>query len=284
MELSRSSGREVRANARGSSRARRTRSTTARPSSVSEISRERRSAAHSRRVDEARSTSPSTDRDAAGSDSPRASAISLTECSAPSSSRNSIFTCENEESRSATIWNSSAEDVRFSRPTAEPESSESSCADTTFACTHEAKRIAGHVVRHEEHPRVTIILQVTSDSRRSTPTRRSSCRSRSGSARRSTNLRVGRARLRLGRRDHAATASCSRTRTSSAAGAGVCGVVHRRPQSWRVGRRRRSAVRPRACCARDVDAASRGHARRRGELRVGQLVVAIGNPHGFAAR
>src|SRR3954470_5882702 len=96
--------------------------------------------------------SPSTAREAAGSDRPRPAAVSFSECSPPSSSRNSIFTCENEESSSATIRNRSAEDRRFRCAHRGAMSSESCCVDATFACMHATIALLS---------RVTIIEQVT---------------------------------------------------------------------------------------------------------------------------
>src|SRR3954470_16004253 len=96
--------------------------------------------------------SPSTAREAAGSDRPRAVARSFSECSPPSSSRNSIFTWENEESSSATIRNRSAEDRRFRCAHRGAISSESCCVLATFACMH---------ARIGRLSRVTIIRQVT---------------------------------------------------------------------------------------------------------------------------
>ena len=63
--------------------------------------------------------------------------------------------------------------------------------------------------------------------------------------------------------------------------AGGARVVRRRPRAVLRGRRQRPAVGPRRAARRRARPRT-GRARRRRRLRVGQLVVAIGNPHGFA--
>src|SRR4051794_13403302 len=96
--------------------------------------------------------SPSTARGGAGGDRPRAGARAFSECSPPSSSRNSILTWGNEESSSATLRNRSAEDRRFRCAHRGAISSESCCVLATFACMH---------ARIGRLSRVTIIRQVT---------------------------------------------------------------------------------------------------------------------------
>ena len=94
--------------------------------------------------DESRWMSPSTAREAAGSDRPRWAAISLTECSPPSSSRNSIFTWVNELPSSVTTWNSAADERRFRCAHRGARASDSSCGGRNL-CLHACKYCTGRL-------------------------------------------------------------------------------------------------------------------------------------------
>src|SRR3954470_13113503 len=223
--------------------------------------------------------SPSTAREAAGSDRPRAVARSFSECSPPSSSRNSIFTWENEESSSATIRNRSAEDRRFRCAHRGAISSESCCVLATFACMH---------ARIGRLSRVTIIRQVTAWPSE-TEALDAYSRVVTGVA---EKLGPSVANLRISRRGrlagagsgvvitpdgflltcaHVVAGGRSRARASFTDGSDVeVSVVGADPLSDLAVLRADSARLP---------AAELGDA---AHLRVGQLVVAIGNPHGYA--
>src|SRR3954447_22583622 len=221
--------------------------------------------------------SPSTAREAAGSDRPRAVASSFNECSPPSSSRNSIFTWENEESSSATIRNRSAEDRRFRCAHRGAISSESCCVLATFACMH---------ARIGRLSRVTIIRQVTAWPSE-TEALDAYSRVVTGVA---EKLGPSVANLRISRRGrlagagsgvvitpdgflltcaHVVAGGRSRARASFTDGSQVeVEVIGADPLSD-LALLRASAK---------LTAAELGDA---ADLRVGQLVVAIGNPHGY---
>src|SRR3954470_1592904 len=222
--------------------------------------------------------SPSTAREAAGSDRPRPAAVSFSECSPPSSSRNSIFTCENEESSSATIRNRSAEDRRFKCAHRGAMSSESCCVVATFACMH---------ARIGRLSRVTIIGQVTAWPSE-TEALDAYSRVVTGVA---EKLGPSVANLRISRRGrlagagsgvvitpdgflltcaHVVAGGRSRARASFTDGSDVeVAVIGADPLSDLAVLRAHPARLPGAGLG---DAAA---------LRVGQLVVAIGNPHGY---
>src|SRR4051795_1663523 len=221
--------------------------------------------------------SPSTAREAAGSDRPRAVARSFNACSPPSSSRNSIFTWENEESSSATIRNRSAEDRRFRCAHRGAISSESCCVLATFACMH---------ARIGRLSRVTIIRQVTAWPSE-TEALDAYSRVVTGVA---EKLGPSVANLRISRRGrlagagsgvvitpdgflltcaHVVAGGRSRARASFPDGSQVeVEVIGADPLSD-LALLRASAK---------LTAAELGDA---ADLRVGQLVVAIGNPHGY---
>src|SRR3954449_7925823 len=222
--------------------------------------------------------SPSTAREAAGSDRPRAVERSFSECSPPSSSKNSIFTWENEESSSATIRNRSAEDRRFKCAHRGAISSESCCVLATFACMH---------ARIGRLSRVTIIGQVTAWPSE-TEALDAYSRVVTGVA---EKLGPSVANLRISRRGrlagagsgvvitpdgflltcaHVVAGGRSRARASFTDGSDVeVAVIGADPVSDLAVLRADSARLP---AAELGDAAA---------LRVGQLVVAIGNPHGY---
>src|SRR4051812_14932065 len=222
--------------------------------------------------------SPSTAREAAGSDRPRAVARSFSECSPPSSSRNSIFTWENEESSSATIRNRSAEDRRFRCAPRGAISSENCCVLATFACMH---------ARIGRLSRGTIIRQVTAWPSE-TEALDAYSRVVTGVA---EKLGPSVANLRISRRGrlagagsgvvitpdgflltcaHVVAGGRSRARASFTDGSDVeVAVIGADPLSDLAVLRADSARLP---AAELGDAAA---------LRVGQLVVAIGNPHGY---
>ena len=91
--------------------------------------------------------------------------------------------------------------------------------------------------------------------------------------------RVGRG---LGRRRLRRTGCCSPTPTSSARAALRPGGVQRRVRGRRRRRRRRPAVRPRGGPRPQRHPAARPSSATPATLRVGQLVVAVGNPLGLA--
>src|SRR3954471_5677537 len=234
--------------------------------------------------------SPSTAREAAGSDRPRPVAMSLTECSPPSSSRNSIFTWEKDESSSATIRKRSAEDLRLRYAHSGAMTSESCCVDATFACTHASIascQAASHSPTRGGRP-VTIISQVTVELPTDAEALDAYSRVVTTVAERLgpsvANLRVSRRGRLAGAGSgvvitpdgflltcaHVVAGARSRLRASFTDGSDVdVKVVGADPLSDLALLRAESAK---------LAAAELGDAAR---LRVGQLVVAIGNPHGY---
>src|SRR3954469_13070192 len=222
--------------------------------------------------------SPSTAREAAGSDRPRAVARSFSACSPPSSSRNSIFTWENEESSSATIRNRSAEDRRFRCAHRGAMSSESCCVLATFACMH---------ARIGRLSRVTIIRQVTAWPSE-TEALDAYSRVVTGVAEKLgpsvANLRISRPGRLAGAGSgvvitpdgflltcaHVVAGGRSRARASFTDGSDVEVSV--------VGADPLSELAPLTSESSRLPAAELGYS---AALRVGQLVVAIGNPHGY---
>src|SRR3954447_17429762 len=217
---------------------------------------------------------PSIARLAAGNDNSSAAAISFTECSRPSSSRNSIFTWLKLDPRSVTTWNSSWELRRFSSAQMGASASDSACGDTTLACTHASFARLSSLVRS-----VTIILQVTDE----TPLDAYSRIVVDVAERLGPSV----ANLRVGRRG-AGSGVVITPDGFMLTNAHVVGSGTRVTASFTSGLTTNASVvgvDPLSDLAliRSVDggltAATLGDA---ADLKVGQLVVAIGNPNGFA--